>query len=95
LPAGFRPLPGATELTVPEYLGLDAGTALYRIGVRGKIARVKDGAALAARLRGATLDDARAALASRGASDAPVVVEMWPSWAPRAFRLRLLSAGPE
>jgi hypothetical protein len=95
LPKGFRPLAGSTELTVPEYLGLDSGTALYRIGVRGRIARVMDAAALAARLRGATLDEARAALASRGGADAPVAVEMWPSWAPRAFRLRLLSAGPE
>ncbi|HEY7063969.1 MAG TPA: baseplate J/gp47 family protein [Chloroflexota bacterium] len=94
LPAGFRPLGGSTELTVPEYLGLESGTALYRVGVRGRTARVMDASALAARLRGATLDEARAALATRG-GEVPVDVEMWPSWAPRAFRLSVHSAGAE
>ncbi|HZR97813.1 MAG TPA: baseplate J/gp47 family protein [Chloroflexota bacterium] len=95
LPAGFRPLAGPADLTVPEYLGLDGGTALYRVGVRGRIARVMDAATLAARLRGATLDEARRALAAPGGLGAPVAIEMWPSWAPRAFRLRLLAVGSE
>jgi hypothetical protein len=94
LPAGFRPLGGPPELTVPEYLGLDSGTALFRVGVRGRIARVMDADALAARLRGATLEEARRALATRGLGE-PVSVEMWPSWAPRAFRLRLVSVSAE
>jgi hypothetical protein len=95
LPAGFRPLSGSTETTVPEYLGLESGSALYRVGVRGRIARLMDGDLLAVRLRGATLDEARVALAARSGLEAPVVVEMWPSWAPRAFRLRLQSTGAE
>jgi hypothetical protein len=95
LPAGFRPLGGGAELTVPEYLGLDSGTALYRVGVQGRIGRVMDAELLAARLRGATVDEARNALASRGGLQAPAAVEMWPSWAPRAYRVRLLAASPE
>ena len=95
LPAGFRPSGGSAELTVPEYLGLESGSALYRVGVRGRIVRVMDGEALAARLRGATLDEARVALATRSGLGAPVVIEMWPTWAPRAFRLRLQAEGGE
>jgi hypothetical protein len=95
LPAGFRPLRGPPELTVPDYLGLDAGTALYRVGVRGRIARVMDAGELAERLRGATLAEARAALATRSGLGAPAAVEIWPDWAPRAFRLRLTQARPE
>jgi hypothetical protein len=91
LPAGFRATGGAAEITVPEYLGLEAGSALYRVGVYGRIARVMDGEILASRLRGATLDEARLALAARGGVEAPVAVEMWPTWAPRAFRLRVQS----
>jgi hypothetical protein len=95
LPAGFRALGGSPEMTVPEYLGLESGSALYRVGVRGRIARVMDRELLAARLRGATLDEARVALATRSGVDAPVAVEIWPSWAPRAFRLRLQSPSGE
>src|SRR5579884_2753953 len=38
LPAGFRPLGEPVQLTVPEYLGLDSGVALFRVGVQGQIA---------------------------------------------------------
>jgi hypothetical protein len=95
LPAGFRPLGGAVEQTLPEYLGQDASGALYRVGVRGRIARELDGATLAARLRGATLAEAQAALSSRDGLSAPAQVEIWPSWAPRAFRLQVLQARTE
>jgi hypothetical protein len=95
VPAGFRPTGTPVELTVPEYLGQDGGWALYRIGVRGRIAREMDGAALAARLRGATVAEAHAALATRNVQGTPVQVEIWPSWAPRAFRLRLMQTGAE
>jgi hypothetical protein len=95
LPAGFRPLGESPDFTVPEYLGLDANGALYRLGVRGRIARVLDGEVLAARLRGLTLAEARAALATRDGLGTPVQVEIWPSWAPRAFRLRVQEARAE
>jgi hypothetical protein len=95
LPAGFRPLGGSVEMTLPEYLGLEAGGGLYRVGVRGRIARVMDAGVLAERLRGASLAEARAALAAREGLDDPVEVEMWPSWAPRAFRLQLLQRRTE
>ena len=89
LPAGFRPLGEPPELTLPEYLGQDAGGALYRVGVRGRITREMDADVLARRLRGATVEEAQAALAARDGQGAPVRVEIWPSWAPRAFRLRV------
>jgi hypothetical protein len=95
LPAGFRPLGGTVEMTLPEYLGMEAGGGLYRVGVRGRIARVMDAGVLAERLRGASLAEARAALAAREGLDDPVEVEMWPSWAPRAFRLQLLQRRTE
>jgi hypothetical protein len=95
LPAGFRPIGGPPELTVPEYLGQEGGWALYRIGVRGRIARVMDGGLLATRLRGASVAEAQAALATRDGDGTPVQVEIWPSWAPRAFRLRLTQADTE
>jgi hypothetical protein len=90
LPAGFRPLGGAPEMTVPEYLGMDAGGPVYRVGVRGRIARVMDAGLLAERLRGATVAEARAALVAREGLGDPVDVEIWPGWAPRAFRLQVL-----
>ncbi len=90
LPAGFRPLDEQAEHTVPEYLGQDGGSAVYRVGVRGRIVRELDAAALAARLRGATLAEAEQALSSRDGLNVPAKIEMWPSWAPRAFRLQVL-----
>ena len=49
-----------------------------------------DGGLLAERLRGATVAEARAALVAREGLGDPVDVEIWPSWAPRAFRLQVL-----
>ncbi len=95
LPAGFRPLGSPPEQTVPEYLGQDGGVALYRVGVRGRIVRELDPSALAARLRGATLAEAEAALSSRDGSSVPAHVEIWPSWAPRAFRLQVMQVRAE
>jgi hypothetical protein len=95
LPAGFRPLGEEAEHTIPEYLGQDGNSALYRVGVRGRIVRELDGSALAARLRGATLAEAEAALSSRDGLNVPAKIEIWPSWAPRAFRLQVLQVRTE
>ncbi len=95
LPGGFRPLGTPPEITPPEYVSMDGGSAAYRVGVRGRIARELDGAVLAARLRGATVAEAQAAFAAREGEDAPVEVEIWPGWAPRAFRLTLRQARAE
>jgi len=90
LPAGFRPMGDPPDLATPEYLGTDSGGALYRTGVRGRIVREMDAGALAVRLRGATVAEAQAALTTREGLGGPVQVEIWPSWATRAFRLRLI-----
>jgi hypothetical protein len=95
LPAGFKPLGGTVDLTVPEYLGLDGEGPLYRVGVRGRIIRELDAGALAARLRGATLAEARAALSTRDGLSAPAQIEIWPDWAPRAFRLQVFQVRTE
>jgi hypothetical protein len=95
LPAGFKPLGGTLDLTVPEYLGQDGGGALYRVGVRGRIIRELDAGTLAARLRGATLAEARAALSTRDGLSAPAQIEIWPDWAPRAFRLQVFQVRTE
>jgi hypothetical protein len=95
LPAGFRPLGEPPAITPPEYVGLENGAAVYRVGVRGRIARVMDPAVLAARLRGASVAEARAALSARGAPGEAIEVEIWPPWAPRAFRVQLRQRPPE
>jgi hypothetical protein len=95
LPAGFKPLGGTVDMTVPEYLGQDAAGPLYRVGVRGRIIRELDGGTLAARLRGATLAEARAALSTRDGLSAPAEIEIWPDWAPRAFRLQVFQVRTE
>jgi hypothetical protein len=95
LPAGFKPLGGTVDLTVPEYLGQDGSGALYRVGVRGRIVRELDAGTLAARLRGASLAEARAALSTRDGLSAPAQIEIWPDWAPRAFRLQVFQVRAE
>jgi hypothetical protein len=95
LPVGFRPMSEPVDMTVPEYQGTDRSGALYRVGVRGRIVRELDASALAARLRGATVAEAQAALSTRDGLNGPARVEIWPSWAPRAFRLQVLQIPPE
>ena len=73
----------------------DAAGPLYRVGVRGRIIRELDAGALAARLRGATLAEARAALSTRDGLSTPAQIEIWPDWAPRAFRLQVFQVRTE
>ena len=65
------------------------------MGVRGRIIRELDAGALAARLRGATLAEARAALSMRDGLSTPAQIEIWPDWAPRAFRLQVFQVRTE
>jgi hypothetical protein len=95
VPQGWRPVGSAPELGVVEYLGYDGTIAQYRIGVRGPIVRDVDGTQLAARLRGASLMEARGAIDDQHDLGADVRIEMWPDWAPRAYRLRVSGAGTE
>ncbi|HLI28202.1 MAG TPA: hypothetical protein VKZ60_14100 [Chloroflexota bacterium] len=89
LPAGYRRLDPAPTFTPPEFLGFQDGAARFRVGVQGRVAPELDEATLRAALRGRSLAEARALLDHWEGLDEPAMVEMWPTWAPYALRLRI------
>ncbi|MBX5489944.1 MAG: baseplate J/gp47 family protein [Chloroflexi bacterium] len=89
LPPGYHRVGDPPTFSSPEFLGYQDGAALFRIGVQGRVAPDLDREQLIARLRGRSLDEARAILEAWGGLNGPVAVELWPEWAPRALRVQL------
>jgi len=80
---------GMLKLERYEFLGFQDGAARFRVGVQGRVAPELDEATLRAALRGRSLAEARALLDHWEGLDEPAMVEMWPTWAPYALRLRI------
>lgn len=80
-------LTGAPKVGVPSVLKVDARKVMLRTEVAGVLERQLNPQLIGEALRGSTVQDARAYLGRLTGLAEPPVVELSPSWAPRAFRI--------
>ncbi len=80
-------LTGAPKVGVPAVLKVDGQKIVLQTGVSGTLERRLDARAIGEALRGSTAQDARAYLGRLTGLAEPPIVELSPSWAPRAFRV--------
>lgn len=88
-PNGYRPLPGNLAMSPPEVNEVGSRSATLTVKVTGKAEPVLDTDKLAEQLRGASPADARAKLAGLQGGFKVQGIEIWPQWAPRAFRVEV------
>lgn len=88
IPKGFRATQAALGINPPEVMQSTAQSASLRVKVTGKAERVFEADDLSQALRGLSTQDVRAKLAQQD-SVKLVKLELWPDWAPRAFRVEV------
>jgi len=89
VPKGYRAIPGMPELSPPEVVEAGARTGTLKVRMVGHAETILEVDRLVARLRGLSLEDARAKLASEQGALKLVKLDIWPSWAPRALRVEV------
>jgi len=87
VPKGFRATPAPLKMNPPGVLEAGSQTASLKVTVSGKAARVLEADNLSQSLRGLSVEGARAKLAQLESPLKLVKLEIWPSWAGRAFRV--------
>lgn len=88
-PKDYRALPGNLALAAPEVVDAGPRTAKLTVRVTGRAEPVVEVGRLSELLRGASLSDARTKLASLQGGFRLEQVEIWPVWAPRAYRIEV------
>lgn len=89
VPQGYRALASALKLAPPEVQEATSRTARLRVKATGQVERVVEADELAQALRGMPIQDARARLARLESPLRLVKLEIWPEWAPRAYRIEV------
>ncbi len=90
-PKGYRALPGNLTVAPPEVKEAGARSATLTVKVSGRAEPVVESDKLTDVLRGASLSDARLKLGNLGGGFKLQGVEIWPQWAPRAYRIEVMT----
>ena len=88
-PKDYRPLPESATVAPPEVVDASSRSATLRVKVTGRAEPVVGTDKLTEELRGLTVSDARSKLQKLEGGFSLVGVEIWPQWAPRAFRIEV------
>ncbi len=89
MPKEYRALPGNVNVSPPEVVEAGPRTATLKVRVSGRVEPVVETDKLAETLRGQSLADAKTRLANLQGSFRLSGVEIWPQWAPRAYRIEV------
>ncbi|MHB8990602.1 MAG: baseplate J/gp47 family protein [Chloroflexota bacterium] len=89
MPKGYRALPGNLAVSPPEVAEAGSRTATLAVKVSGRAEPLVEIDRLTELLRGMSLADARVKLGNLEGGFKLMRLEIWPEWAPRAFRLEV------
>lgn len=87
VPKGFHATNAQLDINPPEVLQAGSQTASLKVTVGGKAERVLEADSLSQTLRGLSVRDATARLSQLQSPLRLVKLQIWPSWAGRAFRI--------
>ncbi len=87
VPKGYRATSDALDINPPEVVQAGSQTASLKVSVSGKAQRVLEADNLSQSLRGLSVQQARDRLAQLESPLRLVNLQIWPSWAGRAFRV--------
>jgi baseplate J-like protein len=88
-------LTAPVEVKTPGFIRMDGRKVVLRSDASGVLSRDVDAQKITQALRGSSLKDAYAYLERLSGLAEPPVVELTPSWAPRAFRVDVNVRGPK
>jgi hypothetical protein len=88
-PSGYRALAGGVSMSPPEVFDAGLRTAKLLVKVSGRAERVLEADEVAKGLRGMSVEEAKARLASLELPMRLESLEMWPEWAPSAQRIEV------
>ena len=83
------------EVKTPGFIKMEGRKAVLRSDASGVLVRDIDARKITDALRGSTPRDAYAYLERLSGLAEPPVIELTPSWAPRAFRIDVTIRGPK
>jgi hypothetical protein len=86
---GYQPLPGDLTIAPPEVKDAGSRSTTLTVKVTGKAEPVVDTNKLTNLLRGTSVSEARSKLASLEGGFGLQAVQIWPQWAPRAYRIEV------
>jgi len=83
------------RIGTPEVVGVEGQAVRLRVQASALAVQRIDPAAIAQLLSGKTVAQARAALQNVPGLDEPPTIELWPTWATRAYRVQVEVASPQ
>ncbi len=88
-PKGYRPLQSNLQLSPPEVVESGSRTATLAVKVTGRAEPIVETDKLSEAIRGSSLSDARVKLGNLESGFKLQGIDIWPLWAPRAFRVEV------
>ncbi len=89
VPKEYKPLSLGTSISPPEVVEAGARTATLKVKVSGRAEPVVNSDQLSELVRGLSVADARSKLTNLQGGFKLVGVNLWPAWAPRAYRVEV------
>lgn len=91
IPKNFHAL-SDPSLTVPAFVSSEGQRMTMRVKASGRVQRDIDSDAITNAARGQDPEAAKQAIAKLGNFTRPALFDVWPNWAPRAFRIQVKAA---